>query len=672
MRSLMALAAAAALVPLHAFAQAVAPPASSPAAAVAARPLPRPLVPQLDAAGVTKLCDDGLAKARKSLAEMEARGRWGSLFDEWNKLQIAMEDVTGPVYLLSNVHPDKSVREAAEPCLRKFTTLSTEIYQSEKLFARLNAAEARSAHQEKLKKDMIEGFEDTGVSLAPDKRKRAKEIFDKLEELSQDFERNVREDPTKVTFTPKEMEGLPESYLKDRKRDAKGNYVLGLDYPSYFPFLQNAKDEAARKRYYVAKTSEGGKPNLDRLYEMFKLRQELAGLYGLPSYAHYALRRRMVETPETVFKFLAEVKAAVVDLEAMEIEELRGEKAKDTGKPLADTRLNRWDLSYYQEKVRRSRYSIDQEKLRKYFPTDKAIDYTFAVSQRLLGVKFREVKVPAWHPDVRYFEVLDARNERLLGGFYLDLFPREGKYEHAGAFSIRGTSLRAARLPLSALVTNFNREGLNHEELETLLHEFGHVLHGVISRTEYNPQAGTSVKRDFVEAPSQMFEEWARREQPLALLTQVCPQCPHLSHDDIERLESARLYGKGIFYARQALYASYDMALSTDPQPPLALWTKMEEATPLGHVEGTMFPAGFSHLSSGYPAGYYGYLWSEAIARDLLSKFKDNMLDPTVGLRYRRAILEQGSQDEEMAMVRNFLDRDPTTDAFFAEIKAKR
>ena len=645
------------------------------AAAAWAKSPPRPLVPLLDAAAVTRNCDAALAQARKSVVAMEARPGGGrGIFDEWNRLQIGMEDAINPIYLLGEVHPDKAVRDAAEPCLQKYTALTTELFQNEKLFRRVSVAKASGTIQAKLRRDLMDGFEDSGVALPPDKRKRAKEIFDKLEELRQAYDRNVRDDPTRVTFTPAEMEGMPEAYLKahEGSKDKDGNYVLTLKYPSYVPFLQNAKQEPARKKYYLAKLSEGGAKNLDVLNEIFTLRKELAGLYGLPSFAHYALRRKMVGTPEVVEKFLGDVKAAVIDLEKKEVEELRAEKARDSAKPAAEVRIERWDVSYYQEKLKRERFSIDQEKLRKYFPTGKAIDYTLLVSQTLYGVKFREAKVPAWHPDVRYFDVLDAKTGAFVSGFYLDLYPREGKYNHAAAFPVRGASRRALRTPVSVLVTNFNREGLDHDELETLMHEFGHVLHGVLSKADYNPQAGTSVKRDFVEAPSQMFEEWARREQPLALFKKVCAECPQLTHDEIARLESARRYGQGIRYSRQWLYATFDMALSTDPKPPLAVWKNLEAATPLGHVEGTMFPASFSHIAANYAAGYYGYMWSEVIALDMLSAFKADMLDPKVGARYRDAILSQGGQDEEMNMVRRFLGRDPSNEAFFAEITGKR
>jgi len=180
------------------------------------------------------------------------------------------------------------------------------------------------------------------------------------------------------------------------------------------------------------------------------------------------------------------------------------------------------------------------------------------------------------------------------------------------------------------------------------------------------------VKGDFVEAPSQMYEEWARREQPLELFKQVCPGCPHLTHDEIERLEAARRYGQGTRYARQWQYATFDMDLSTNPQPPLELWKKIESASPLGYVEGTMFPSSFSHIASNYGAGYYGYMWSEVLALDMLTPFRKNMLDPAVGRRYRDTILANGGQEEEMALVKRFLGRAPNSDAFFAEITGKR
>ena len=246
-------------------------------------------------------------------------------------------------------------------------------------------------------------------------------------------------------------------------------------------------------------------------------------------------------------------------LEARELAELRADKAKFTGTDPAVPMLYRWDVAFHQERVRRARFKIDQEALRAYFPTDKSVLYTLKLAERLYGIKFVERKVPVWHEDVRYFDVFERVPEKnapgknsagktgaFIGGVYLDLYPREGKYNHAAAFPVRPGSTLVQRTPISVLVTNFDRKGLNHDELETLLHEFGHVLHGVLSKTRYADQSGTSVKRDFVEAPSQMFEEWARREEALKLFAEICPECPRLTRAQIEQLDSARKYGQGI------------------------------------------------------------------------------------------------------------------------------
>jgi thimet oligopeptidase len=642
-------------------------------AATGALAASRPLIPVLDVAALNASCDAGLDKARAAMAAMEAKQGGAGVFDEWNRLLIDLEATANPIDLLGNVSPDKAVREAAEPCLQKLTTFSTDLFQNEKLYRRIAAARPAGAHQAKLRKDLIESFEDTGVTLPPAKRARMKAILDQLEVLRQNFDKNIRDDPTRVVMSPEEMAGLPDSYLISQKKDDKGNFVLGLDYPAYFPFLKNARSGEARRRYWIAKQREGGKDNLAILDEAMSLRYELAGLYGLKSYAQYALRRKMAGTPARVDKFLAEVKGAITALEKQEIAELTALKAGELGKPVAQVKLERWDVSYYQEKLRQARFAIDQEALRKYFPTDKAIAFALKVASDLYGVRFERVAVPVWDKDVQYYDVSDAASGRFIAGLYLDPYPREGKYNHAAHFGAYGVSTREGRTPVSALVTNFDRKGLDHGELETLLHEFGHALHNLLSKAEYNPHAGTSVKRDFVEAPSQMFEEWARRGQTLALMKSVCPECPLLTADEIRRLDEARKYGMGLRYAGQWSLAAFDMALvGGRPRPSLEAWKDIASRMPLGYVEGTMFPASFGHLMGGYAAGYYGYMWSEVMALDMLSAFGGNLMDPKVGARYREAILEQGGQVEPGAMVRKFLGREPDSKAFFSEITGRR
>ena len=621
----------------------------------AAQQLLRPLIPVLDAAGIAQTCDHGLAAARDALVRIKREPDPAPFFAAWNRLQIGLEDTIGPIALLGSLHPDKGVRDAAEPCLSKFTAFGTEMYQDEELFARVNNAKTNSAHEAKLKKTLVEGFEDSGVALPPDKRARAKEIFARLETLRQSFERNMREDPTLVKFSPAEVAGMNESFLNTRKRDADGNYLLKPDDPTFSAFMTNARSEESRRRLYLARYNVAAPANVALMDEMFRLRKELANLYGLPTFAHYALRRKMAGTPEAVGKFLGEVHTAVIEPHKAELVELTAAKARETGRPVSETRLNRWDVGYYSERIRQARFNVDQERLRKYFPTPKAVDYALLVSETLYGVKFREGKAPVWHNDVRYFDVTDAASGKFIASIYLDLYPRDGKRSGAWAAGTRRASRAVDRTPISVLATNFNREGLTQQEMRTLLHEFGHVLHGIFSTAEYVSQAGTSVKRDFVEAPSKMFEFWAQREQPLALFRKVCPECPQLSRDELAQLESARRFGIATRYYGQWVLSSFDMALSTDPGPPNEVYKRIEAATPLGHVEGTQHPASFSHLAgAGYASGYYGYMWAEVIAFDLLSAFDKDMLDPKIGARYREMILAQGSQDEEIYLVRKY------------------
>jgi thimet oligopeptidase len=382
----------------------------------------------------------------------------------------------------------------------------------------------------------------------------------------------------------------------------------------------------------------------------------------------------MADNPQAVDKFLRDVKSAVREVERKEIAELTALKAATLHKPVGEVRLQRWDADYYQEQQRKARFSVDQEALRKYFPTEASIQWVMAISARLYGVRFAPASVPTWHPDVRYFDVFDARTGKLKGGVYIDPFPRAGKFSHAAAWPVRGSAKRSRRTPISALVANLNPAGLTSEELETLVHEFGHVMHGVLSDTQYATLAGTSVQLDFVEAPSQMFEEWARRRESLALLPEFCkPACPAIDEARLKQLSAARLYGAGMRYSRQHLYAAYDMAVSGETVPdPQALWEKMEGETPLGYVPGTHFAGTFSHIISGYTAGYYGYMWSQVLALDMLSTFDGNLMDPVVGRRFRTTVLAQGSQKPAAKLVREFLGREPSNEAFIAEITGTR
>lgn len=633
----------------------------------------RATIPILTAEELSAAAAASLAKARELLAAIEAVPLNAvtpeSVLDVWDETSIALEDAYGPISLLNSVHPDKEVRDVADGALVEESVFITELFQNEALYQRVLRVEPKNGPQKQLRKDLLEAFEDSGVSLPPEKRQRFKEISERLTELSQEFAKNIRENRTVLHFAPKECNGLPQSFVDRVRKDADGNIVVGFDYPDYQTFMVNAQSEEARKRYYVANTNRGTARNLEIMNEIVALRREIASLHDVPSFAHYVTKRRMVENPETVERFLEEVKNVVTEAEVRDLKQLAELKAELTGEPLESTRIERWDAMYYRERLRARRYDVDQEQLRKHFPTSPTVRWMLDISERLYGVRFNDVDVPTWHDDVIVLDVNDAESGELIGGIYLDLYPREGKYKHAAAWPVRGVSRRAGRKPISALVTNLNRDGLTHSELETLLHEFGHVLHGVLSQTEYNQHSGTSVDRDFVEAPSQMYEEWASRMESLRHIRDHCSTCPLIDEAMVRRLRASKKFGSGIDYGRQHLYAAFDMALSSaNPGECLDVWSAMEASTPMGHVEGTSFPGTFEHIASGYAAGYYGYMWAKVIALDLIAAFGPDLMNESMGRRFREMILSRGSEEPARDLVERFLERPVSSEAFFREI----
>ncbi len=638
--------------------------------------LARPTLTLYDSQSLGKACEQALTATRARADELaklpmdEVSAE--SVLGTWNDQSRLAEDVIGPATLLAYVHPDKAVRDAGEACILKTTETQTAIFQNEALYKRVQAVAAKDPIDVQYQKELIESFEDTGVTLAPEPRAKAKAIMERLTALDQEFDRNLREVKTTLSFTPNEQRGLPSSYIEKQTKDDEGNIVVGFDYPVFYPFMTQAEDEAARKRYYIGFLSRGGERNLEILDEIVSLRKQLAALYGFKSYADFATRRRMVGNTKTVRKFLEEVEDAVREVEARDVATLTRLKQLYLGSS-TEQRLQPWDKEFYLERLRRLRFDIDQDKLRRYFPTEPTVNWALGIASELYGLRFEEAKVAIWHEDVRYYDVKDAKTGRLIGGLYLDLYPRPGKYGHAAAFGVRGSSTQVARTPITTLVTNFDRQGLSHREVETLLHEFGHAMHGILSHTRYVDVAGTNVELDFVEAPSQMFEEWARRPESLRRMQSVCQECPVLDDSLLRRLDAARKLGSGLQYGRQLLYASYDMALAGEkPGSAQKTWIEMEQETPLGHAEGTSFPSTFGHIAGGYAAGYYGYMWSEAVALDMLSAFGDNLMNPEVGQRFRQAILSRGGEVRAQQMVQDFLGRPSNREAFFDEIRGQR
>ncbi|AZN35815.1 M3 family metallopeptidase [Iodobacter ciconiae] len=628
------------------------------------------------AADIARQCQQTISQAKEKMAALEklplAKVNAANTLGEWNRINQNLDHFGGPMGLLSEVSPSAPVRTAADACNLKMSALISEVLQSEALYNRFKALKPKDAIDAEAKADLLSYFEDRGVNLSKEKRKELAAIFNKIEKLQQDFSRNMRDNQARISFMAEELKGVSASFLESAKKDAAGQYVLGFDYPEIDAVMGYAENEASRERYYIGRMKIGGAANLQILKEVVELRKKIAQLAGYSSYAAFAIRNKMAATPEAVNTFLADVQTRVTALEKSDIEELRQEKIRFTGK--ADSVLKRWDVQFYEEQLKARRYQLDQKQVREQFPTEPTIAWMMNVTGTLYGVDFRpNAQLKTWHKEVRAYDVFDRSSKKYLSSFYLDLFPRDGKYKHAAAFPVRGVSSLSGQTPVSVLVTNFSREGFNQNELETLYHEFGHIMHGVLSKTRYTMHAGTSVKRDFVEAPSQMYEEWARRPEAEALFNDTCSSCKPIDPQLIAKMDEARRFGRGLKYARQVLYSAYDMALAAaDAADPLAVWQKMEGKTPLGYVAGTEFPGTFGHIVGGYAAGYYGYMWSEVLALDMLSAFGSNVMDVQQGKRYRELILENGGQRPAMELVEEFIGRKPNADAFFQEISGQR
>ena len=650
--------------------------AASPNANPSALPVvPRGGILQPTAAQIPALCEASLADAKARIEALKTlpldKATAKTVLTAWNGLDIVLQDIGGPIGLLMETSPDAEVRKAAEDCDLKLSALPNEYLQSEALFKRIEAVRTANAIDAVARQSILDDFKERGVNLAGPARERAKQLFERLDKLAQDFQRNTRDVTTKLVFSEADLKGVPTAALASRAKDAQGNYVFGLDYPEQDVIMRGAELEATRKAFSMAFSQRGGQANLDLLKEATVLRLELAKLMGDASFADWALKRKMAGNAADVNRFLADVQGRVEALERQEIEELRQEKVKFTGETNAV--LKAWDTTFFQTRLKKARYSVDQAEVRAQFPTEPTIDWMMKVTATLYGVKFQPNKTLAvWHPDVRAYDLMEAKTGQYLSSFYLDLFPRDGKFKHAAAFPVRGVSLAEKRTPVSVLVTNFSREGFNQDELDTLFHEFGHIMHGVLSKTRYVLNAGTGVKRDFVEAPSQMYEAWSRRPESLALFASVCASCKPIDAKLIERMNASRAFGQGRRYATQRLFAAYDMSLHTPVAvDPLQAWIDLASKTPLGYEPGTLFPAAFGHLMGGYQAGYYGYMWSEVLALDMRSAFGTNVMDTAKGAKYRKLILESGGERPPAELVQAFLGRKPSPEAFFMEITGK-
>lgn len=584
---------------------------------------------------------------------------------------------------LSYVSTDKQFRDAANDLQMQISQYMVDVATRRDVYKAIREYTDTNPRldpvQAKLVKEMLIGFKNSGMDLNDADLEKFKALNKEKAEYIIKFDKNIQEYKDPLSVTQEQLRGLGEDYIQKLSKTDDGKYLVTLDYPDYVPFMQNADDEQARKELEFKFNRRGGQENVELLEKTLTLRREIARLLGYKNHAELRLEDRMAKNPKTVMAFLKDLQKKLKPLGKKEDKEMIAYKNSKTGKN--SRTLYSWESGYWSNKFRKENLELDSEKIKEYFPSQVVIDGMLDLFGGVFGITFEPVNIPVWHPDVKAFKIKDKASGELVAYFYMDLYPREGKYKHAACFGlVEGEEKQDGTYqnPFVAIVANLNKPSgdtpslLKHSEVETLFHEFGHVLHNALTKAKYSAFSGTSVSWDFVEAPSQMLERWAWDPQVLKKISRHYKTGEALPDDLIKRMIAAKNFGAGGMYLRQDFFAQYDMTLHTADTTPdtTKLYfelTKKIRGLPL--TKGTIPQASFGHIMGGYDAGYYGYLWSEVIAEDFFGEFKKNgIFNPETGLKFRREILEKGGTLDEEKMVENFLGRPADNKPFLKSI----
>jgi thimet oligopeptidase len=622
-----------------------------------------------DAGSFQRASEARLARARETLDRLIAvKGSRtiDNTLKPFDDVLLELDAVGSQANLLQNVHPDDTMRKTAEDVSQKASAAGTELSLNRGAYDALVALDISREDPETryYVQRTLRDFRLAGVDKDEKTRKRIQELNDELTVIGQDFSRNIRSDLRKVIAkNAAELDGLPADFMARHKPEADGTIVLTIDYPDSLPVFSYAKNEDLRKRMYMEYNNRGYPANMEVLDKMLARRAELAQLVGYSNWADYITANKMVGSAKNASDFIDRIVAASGPKAEREYETLVRRKAQDV--PGA-TLVNAWETAYYSELVRKSSYDFDSQSVRPYFPFDRVKQGMIDITSRLFGLTYRPVKDAAvWDKSVEAYEVV--QDGKVIGRFYLDMHPRPNKYNHAAEFPIR-TGVADRQIPEAALVCNLpggepGDPGLmTHDDVTTFFHEFGHLIHTLVSgRHRWIGVGGISTEQDFVEAPSQMLEEWTWDPSTLATFAKHYQTNQAIPATLVKQMRRASEFGKGLQVRRQMVYARYSLSVY-DRDPSKVDTTAMYkdimnryQKTP--YVEGTHFQTSFGHLD-GYSAVYYTYMWSLVIAKDLFAHFnQSNLLDTEVSRKYRDTVLAPGGSKPAAELVRDFLGR---------------
>lgn len=633
---------------------------------------------------ITDLCEKSLAQAKNKLDQIaslknEERNSDNTLLAFENAI-ADLNDQTTPLTFMGYVSTNSDMSAEGAACETDVGQFNVAVYTRRDIYKALTQIKARNKNETRLLEKTIESFEQNGLKLSDEVLAQVKSLKEKLTAHETQFSTNLNNDKTVVLFKPEKLVGLPSDYLANLKKNNNGQVIINTKESDFPVVMQNAKLSETRHKMMQGYLSRGGDDNTRLLTESVSLRAQISHLMGYANWADYRTHGRMAQNGKQVLDFLNGLKDKLAQRNQADMSKIlnfKKEQIPDSKK------LDQWDISYYSYQLKKRDFSLDNEKIREYFPADVVIAGMFQVYSKMLGVRYEEISdVKNWAVDVKLYAIHNSSDGQIIGYFYTDFFPREGKYDHAAAFPlISGRMLPDGSYsqPISAIVANLNppMNGkpslLAHDDVETIFHEFGHIMHQTLTRAPYASLSGSSVAQDFVEAPSQMLENWVWSPEILNLISgHYLDHSKKLPEQMLQKMIEAQEFNQGYGYTKQLLYALFDMTLHTQDGPVdvnrvyLDLYQQILGQEPMLEQQ---FPASFGHLMGGYDAGYYGYLWSEVYAQDMFTLFdKNGLSNPEIGVRYRKTILEQGNMQEALDLLKNFLGRESSSEAFFKKL----
>ncbi len=557
-----------------------------------------------------------------------------------------------------------------------------DVYQAVKAFA--DKKPGLKGEDVKLLKETLRDYRRAGLDLPKAERDQVEKMRKELSRLTTDYESNITKAQKAVKFTRTELEGVPDSFLEQVKTGADEYTVMANVTWHYITVEDNARREDTRKKLLTEHDNLARNENLPLLEKILPLRDDIAKKLGYKTWADYQTEVKMVKNAATAIDFLEKLKTGLQPKFDAETAEFRKLKVKETGD--ANAQINVWDWRYFSNQLKKERYTVDAEQLRVYFPYQRVLDGMFNIYQSIFGLKFERIEPPyKWINDLQLYAVSDSKTDEPLGLFYLDMFPREGKYNHFAQFGIISGKLLPSgkyQRPTVAVVCNFPSPTkdkpslLSHQDVETLFHEFGHAMHSIMTRAKYARFSGTSVPRDFVEAPSQMLENWVWDKKVLdSFAADYRDPNKKIPAEVLAKLKEAKLAVEGTRYRRQLSFGLTDLTLHTqihdnNAKDALPLANKVLSDVFFPMAPDTAFVAYFGHLMH-YDAGYYGYAWADAISADMATVFehaKNGYFDQSVGRRLRTEIYEPGDSRDVNESIEKFLGRPRSLEPFLRKI----